>query len=370
MNFKVYGVGKSSKVALFSKELFGGVFVDDENVFAICEYNDIEIHLFSTENINFITSGSFEEHTCLKHKEDVQKIYNFILKYVANNGIGICIFFGSGFPWHGEFVEKLKTFSYAASFFADDPEGAEKTSQYYVKNFFYAFCGGIYFDERRRIEEVYKSWGARKSRFIPLGVSPTKYRKQLNNLTARSVDLVYVGGCYFPKVLRMFRLKHYFGERMLFYGKGWNESTSLVKTVILRFIKFVYRIPQIEELPKDKLVDLYQNTKIGFNMHMSFGPSNQRTYELPANGVMQICDCRDGLKELYEIDKEVVAYSTLESAIRKIEYYLKHDRERVAIAMAGYKKALGRYKLEISFACLLSEIRKDISKNFRDRYVM
>jgi len=172
-----------------------------------------------------------------------------------------------------------------------------------------------------------------------------------------------VGGCYLPKVFRMFKLKKHFGDRMIMYGRGWNSSNSIIKTFILKVIKFIYKIPQIEELPKNKLIDLYQDAKIGFNIHMSYGPSNLRMYELPMNGVMQICDCEEGIKELYKLDEEVVAYKNINDAIRMIEYYLQNERKRIEIARAGYHRAKDNYRVEQSFEKILKEIKGDMNIN-------
>jgi hypothetical protein len=361
MEFKVYGAGRSLRVAFF------GNFVGDRSALEkISECNDLEIHLFKVDHDDFVNSYSYEKHSLLNRKRDVLSVYEYILEYLKINNIKICLFFGSGYHWSREFLDKVKTISYTACYFADDPERSELTSKHYVKNFHYAFCGGIYFDKNTKIEEKYREWGARKSKFIPLGAYPAKYNEQLNDLNKRDIDLVYVGGCYFPKVFRMFRLKRYFGKRMLMYGRGWNESNNRIKTIILKAIKLIYGIPDIEELPKDKLVDLYQNTKIGFNIHMSYGPSNLRMYELPINGVMQICDCEKGLSELYDIDKEVVTYKTIDEAIDKIEHYLKNEDERIKIAQAGYEKAKNYYLVEETFKGLMDEIRSDINQNFKE----
>ena len=368
MKFKIYGLGKPLKVAFFNRETFGDTLTEDMNVSEISDFNDSEIHLFSTDNKNFSVFGSYEKHLDLEKKDDVREVYSFIFDYVREHEIKICIFFGSGYPWHKSFLESLKKHSYIASYFGDDPEGANKTSRYYVKNFLYAFCGGVYFDEERRIEDVYIEWGARMSKFVPLGVNPMKYKEPNNGQDARGIDLVYVGGCYFPKVLRMFYLKKHFGDRMVMYGRGWNESNGFLKTFALKFLKFFFSIPQIEELPKDKLVNLYQNTKIGFNIHMSYGPSNLRMYELPMNGVMQLCDCSAGLSELYDIDKEVVSYTGVLDAINKIEYYLSHDEERKSVALAGYEKAKNNYRIGTSFKKIFEEISLDIKENFSDIY--
>jgi len=371
MNFEVYNKNENNlKVAFFSKRTFGGIFAEKLNMEKISKYSNIEIHLFDSENKNLFEFKSVKDHDNIESDREVLDNYKLILKYIKENKIKVCIFFVSGFPWSEKFLNELKKYSYAACYFGDDPEACEKTSKYYVKNFNYSFCGGVYFNKKIKISEQYLKWGARKSKFIPLGASPVKYKEPFNSLDSRNIDLVYVGSCYFPKVFRMFKLKSYFGNRMKIYGRGWNESGSFVKTIVLKIIKFLYNVPIIEELPKNKLVELYQNTKIGFNTHMSYGPSNLRIYELPINGVMQICDCENGLKNLYEIGKEVIAYKNIKDAIKKIEYYLAHDGERIAIAKAGYERAKKYYKTEISFEKIIDEIRKDIDNNYKQIYLL
>lgn len=361
MKFDIYNKNNSgSKIAFFN--MFEN---DSENISVIAKYNNLEVHLFNTDNSDFKKSLSYDKHLCLNNDSEFLNTYKYILDYIAENNIRICIFLGSGFPWTEKFLEKLRKYSYVACYFMDDPEGSEFTSRPYVKNFHFAFCGGIFFDSNNRIEEKYLEWGARKSKFIPIGAFPVKYAEPVNDYDKREVDLIYVGGCYLPKVLRMFKLKKYFGDRMLMYGRGWNVSSNGLKTLILRFIKFIYKIPQIEELSKDKFIELYQNTKIGFNVHMSYGPSNVRMYELPMNGVMQICDCEKGLSELYEIGNEVIAYDDIDDAIKKIEYYLNNDRERIRIARAGHERARNNYRAEISFKKIFDEILKDVRENYK-----
>ncbi len=65
-----------------------------------------------------------------------------------------------------------------------------------------------------------------------------------------------------------------------------------------------------------------------------------RMYEIPAHGTMLLCD-KAGLnahEQIFEPDKEAVYYDSIEDAIEKIEYYLKHDEERERIARAGFAR--------------------------------
>lgn len=115
---------------------------------------------------------------------------------------------------------------------------------------------------------------------------------------------------------------------------------------------------RVKELPVDELVPLYQRCKIGINIHLSFGPSNRRTHQLPANGVMQICDCPEGLHQVFEIDKEVVVYHSIEEAIELIRYYLRHDDERKKVAAAGFKRTMKDYIRTTTFSQTMDKIKK------------
>ncbi|MBA7507592.1 hypothetical protein ES706_06312 [subsurface metagenome] len=93
-------------------------------------------------------------------------------------------------------------------------------------------------------------------------------------------------------------------------------------------------------------------------MHLSFGPSNKRTSQLPANGVMQICDCPEGLGQVFKIGKEVIVYHSIEEAIELIRYYLRHDDERKKIAAAGYKRTMKDYKGLNTFCQAMNKVKK------------
>ena len=64
---------------------------------------------------------------------------------------------------------------------------------------------------------------------------------------------------------------------------------------------------------------------------------------LPANGIMQLCDNKAYLGKIFELDKEVVGFETIDEAIDLTRYYLAHDEERRQIAAAGWEKATKEY---------------------------
>jgi spore maturation protein CgeB len=91
--------------------------------------------------------------------------------------------------------------------------------------------------------------------------------------------------------------------------------------------------------------DMYQilsSSKISINHHGDIAPyaNNCRLYETTGLGTLLITDYKDNLGTLFEPNKEVVAYRSEEEAVELINYYLTHEEERKAIALAGQSRCL------------------------------
>src|SRR5262249_15107942 len=72
---------------------------------------------------------------------------------------------------------------------------------------------------------------------------------------------------------------------------------------------------------------------------------NVRMYEVPAHGVMLLCDkaALNAHEQIFQPDTEAVFYDDIDDAIDKINYYLVHDEERLRIAKAGFARVHGDY---------------------------
>lgn len=91
------------------------------------------------------------------------------------------------------------------------------------------------------------------------------------------------------------------------------------------------------------MYDILHSSRIAINRHIEVAEAcanNARLYEATGSGALLITDQKSNLGELFEIEKEVVAYHDAEDLIRKIKYYLGHEEERAAIAGAGQKRTL------------------------------
>ncbi len=223
-----------------------------------------------------------------------------------------------GVNLHPDFVRQLSTFNVFCCF--DDPEASPDLSQPAAWAYDLSLVGNI------AAVELYAGWGVKHARFLPLGYRATDHHPALTREQIlhgeRDVDVALLCS-RFDNDLRSERLDRFAAAfpQGAYYGMNWPNGF----------------------LPEEQRIPLYQRTKIGVNFHLSTGPINYRTYTLPANGVMQLCDNKSHLGKIFTLEKEVVGFDTVEEAIDLCRYYLDHDEERRAIAAAGWARALKEY---------------------------
>jgi spore maturation protein CgeB len=294
------------------------------------------------------------------------KLYNKVRMLAKAHDVFIVNY---GNVYHPEFVKSLKdTGIYSVIYSGDDPESSDFCSKPYVYAFDHAFAFGINFNENTKITEKFLEWGVKRADWWPYGAREDMYNSSLTEddiyNKRRDIDLIFVGTPWL-KLERIAKLKRAFPQMKIYGQRYWKTMMGNGINALRRgkfpneaFKAMVAGLWRIKELPANELVPLYQRCEIGINMHLSFGPSNVRTYQLPANGAMQICDCPEGLGEVFEVGKEVITYHSIEEAIELIRYYLDHEEERRKIAAAGFKRVMKDYKAITTFSNAIEKMKK------------
>jgi len=67
----------------------------------------------------------------------------------------------------------------------------------------------------------------------------------------------------------------------------------------------------------------------------------------------------EGLEKFYDIDSDIVCFSSLDEAIKKIKYYLAHDDEREKIAESGYRKAMEHHTWDKRLNTVFNKISQE-----------
>lgn len=117
----------------------------------------------------------------------------------------------------------------------------------------------------------------------------------------------------------------------------------------------------IHNLPPDSIIrqnfrgiawglDMYKirhNSWITLNKHINSVAgrfaANQTLYEATGVGTCLVTDMKDNLNQLFELEKEVLTYTSAEECVEKLCYLLNHDGDREAIAHAGQQRTLCEY---------------------------
>lgn len=224
----------------------------------------------------------------------------------------------SGLNLHPEFIERLPAYTVFQCF--DDPESSAILSRPVAASYDLSLVGNI------AEVDTYRSWGVKAAEWMPMGLMPGSYDPSLRAedilSEERDIDLImFIDRNSLPRRPKLDRLAEAFPNEH-FYGQGWARGCLPVGPEQVR---------------------LFRRAKIGPNLHHSTGPINFRVFQAPANGVMQICDNKSHLGQVYELDKEVAGFDTVDECIDLCRYYLAHDRQRREIAAAGFLRAVRDY---------------------------
>jgi len=223
----------------------------------------------------------------------------------------------SGINLHPYFISKLPVITVFQCF--DDPESSQDLSRPVAAAYDLCLVGNI------AELETYKRWGVKNLRWTPMGLMPGFFDATLTEdqirTEKRDIDLFMMCDRLSPwRKARLEKLGAAFPDAY-FFGRGWPRGY----------------LPTVEQL------SVMRRARIGPNLHNSTGPINARTYYLPANGILQICDNRSHLGRIFELGKEVIGFDTVDECIDLCRYYMSHEQERLEISINGWKRVIGDY---------------------------
>lgn len=92
-----------------------------------------------------------------------------------------------------------------------------------------------------------------------------------------------------------------------------------------------------------EMFQMLQNSKIVLNKHSMPAQGtvdNIRLFQATGVGTCLLTDTGSNMSELFEADREIVTYSTLDECIEKANYLQEHEEVRRQIAEAGQKRTL------------------------------
>lgn len=351
MNLKYKKIWTWDKKILFDDNLLSSYEIEIKN---INKNNEYSFYFLERKQFTSIFKHDIFNHVSLKNlnrmyrrDKNLRNFYEKLLNFIIENKIKSIIICHTWQYRHPNFIKKIKELwiKIALSTMDDDYDTIKYCSLPYTKYYDYHFHVWVMYNKKwKTIAEKLKEYW-----WNPIRIPFWARASHISNIQRkRDIDICYIWNVNPPKILRLSKLKKHFWDRIKFFWRQWNWDRKSIKWILYKFANKLFRLWYIEPISDKKLLEIYSRTKIGFNMHLCpwKWPSNIRMYELPCNWVMQICDNELWLSKIFELDKEVVGYKDINEAIKKIEYYLNHDDERLNIAENWYKRAIKNYTSE------------------------
>jgi glycosyltransferase involved in cell wall biosynthesis len=125
------------------------------------------------------------------------------------------------------------------------------------------------------------------------------------------------------------------------YGLGREERQNTLLHLINNGIALVHGGSEgRDHFTTEEYADRYKRSKLALSFSKAHGINvvNARPFEAMSCGAMLLEQESPELAKLFEEGKEYVMWKTNDDLLEKVRYYLEHEDERNAIALAGQKK--------------------------------
>ena len=108
----------------------------------------------------------------------------------------------------------------------------------------------------------------------------------------------------------------------------------------------------------EEVVKIYQASKININVTklMLKTTVNQRVFDVPACGGFLLTDYREDLGMLFELDKGMICYRSIEELEKKVSYFLENPDERKAVSLAGQRRVRAEHGYEHHLAFIFDKM--------------
>jgi spore maturation protein CgeB len=182
----------------------------------------------------------------------------------------------------------------------------------------------------------------------------TRVLSKIHNPQPKSIPLSFVGGWSDVHVNRK-EILSYFAKNtsIKIWGYGYKNYYSR-KTFAFYKDYFFPENPEIKkayvkEVWGLEMFDILQKSLITLNIHESLlngDVGNMRMFEASGVGTMLLNDYGNNLNQLFEIDKEIVAYKSFPEALEKFKYYSEHKDKALEIGLNAQKRTIKDYNYD------------------------
>lgn len=193
--------------------------------------------------------------------------------------------------------------------------------------------------------------------YLPLAADTGVFHPMTDSpaLAPYRADLSFMGAGYPNRRILFSRLLDY---DLKIWGSEWDLSSPLGRVVQ----------DQGRRVSTEETVLIYNAARINLNLHSSIfsngldpegGFVNPRTFEVASCGAFQLVDRRHPLEHHFELEQEIVTFTSLPDLKDKIDYYTKHPEACLPIARKARARVLAEHTYGHRMATLLDFIRRN-----------
>jgi spore maturation protein CgeB len=181
--------------------------------------------------------------------------------------------------------------------------------------------------------EIYQRYAAKRVEFLPYAYDPWCHfpldLTDQERVTFAS-DVAFIGTWGKARAEFLEELvRRGFPYELAIWGNQWDKLAA--NSPLRRFVKF-------KPANGSTQAKVFAGTKIALAFVTSPDLHTARTFEIPAFGAFMLAERTTEHVAFFEEGKEIACFASVAELRSKIDYYLTHDSERMAIAKAGFKR--------------------------------
>lgn len=193
----------------------------------------------------------------------------------------------------------------------------------------------IFTTKRYNVPEL-EATGAKRAVFVRCGYDPAVHHPVIPTAEEQAQwgsDLLFVGTFERDRAEWLAGLIERVECNVRVFGNGWGSVPSH-----LGLFPYLERCPV---LGREKRL-AFASTKIAlaFMRKANRDTYTDRSFEIPACGAFMLAERSNEHALLYKEGQEIAGFETVEELAEKVQYYLVHEKERLAIARAGYRRVV------------------------------
>ncbi len=221
---------------------------------------------------------------------------------------------------------------------------------------------GWFFDDEWRFDPYSKWWIPHLDYFVTNARDAVPKYRELNagviltipntgvpvaldwNALEEKHDVSFTGTRYYADRDQWIKEIQKRGVHIDLFGTGWG-----------RYISF------------EEMIQVFSTSRINLNFSKTVHDLTKlqikgRIFQVCLAGGFLLTEYAPGIEDYFEIGREVVCFQNTKELAEKIDYYLSHESERRAIAMAGWVRATREYSSGSMVEKVFLEIEEETSK--------